>query len=38
MNLKVKGRFIDETKQFISEMGVKPSVESQKKMIKGLSY
>ncbi|CDW87785.1 UNKNOWN [Stylonychia lemnae] len=38
MNLKVKGRFIEETQQFISEIGQKPSIESQKKMIKGLSY
>eukprot|EP00347_Sterkiella_histriomuscorum_P013407 403364824 len=38
MNLKVKGRFIEETQQFASEMGQKPSFLSQRKMLRGLSY
>lgn len=38
MNLKVKGRFLEETDAFIADTHMKPSTQSQKKMLKGLSY
>lgn len=38
MNLKVKGKFLEETEAFVEDVGQAPSKESMRKMLKGLSY
>ena len=38
MNLKVKGRFLEETEAFLDDLGILPSKKSQIKMLRGLSY
>lgn len=38
MNLKTKGRFLEETKIFDSTVGVLPHIESQKRVIRQLDF
>jgi hypothetical protein len=38
MNLKVKGKFLEETEAFVDDTGAMPSLKSQRKMIRGLSF
>jgi hypothetical protein len=38
MNLKVKGKFFEETEAFISDIGDMPPKKLKSKMLRGLSY